>query len=154
MELRLKIRAAFVAVVVIALGVLFFLKLDFEIACWAMLGAIALAALYMWHQKKRVEQRQEWLNTPIPPHVNEFDSFFWGLTINQQNWYLSNIYSKEDVISLIKQYEEKVKELWRDSTDDLYDKISDAQNIEGKLLTLMYFADFFGDVEGDAEDID
>ena len=154
MELRLKIRAAFVAVVVIALGVLFFLKLDFEIACWAMLGAIALASLYMWHQKKRVEQRQEWLKNPIPPHVNEFDSFFWGLTINQQNWYLSNIYSKEDVISLINQYEEKLKELWRDSTDDLYDRISDAQNIEGKLLTLMYFADFFGDVEGDAEDID
>ena len=154
MELRLKIRAAFVAVVVIALGVLFFLKLDFEIACWAMLGAIALAALYMWHQKKRVEQRQEWLNTPIPPHVNEFDSFFWGLTINQQNWYLSNIYSKEDVISLINQYEEKIKELWKDSTDDLYDRIRDAQDLEGKLLTLMYFVDFFGDVEGDAEDID
>lgn len=154
MELRLKIRAAFVAVVVIALGVLFFLKLDFEIACWAMLGAIALAVLYMWHQKKRVEQRQEWLNNPIPPHVNEFDSFFWGLTINQQNWYLSNIYSKEDVISLINQYEEKVKELWRDSTDDLYDRIRDAQDLEGKLLTLMYFVDFFGDEEGDPEDTD
>ena len=154
MELRLKIRAAFVAVVVITLGVFFYTKFDFEVACLATLGAIALAALFIWGQKKRVEQRQEWLKKPIPPHVNEFDSFFWELTINQQSWYLSNIYSKEDVISLIKQYEEKVKELWRDPTDDLYDKISNAQKLEGKMLSLMYFADFFGDDKGDPEDID
>lgn len=154
MELRLKIRAAFVAVVVIAVSVFSYIKFDFEPASWITAIVLALAGLFIWGQKKRVEQRKAWLSNPIPPHVNEFDSFFWDLTINQQNWYLSNIYSKEDVISLINQYEEKIKELWKDSTDDLYDRIRDAQDLEGKLLTLMYFVDFFGDEEGDPEDID
>ena len=154
MELRLKIRAAFVAVVVIAVGVFSYIKFDFEPASWITAIVLALAGLFIWGQKKRVEQRKAWLSNPIPPYVNEFDSFFWDLTINQQNWYLSNIYSKEDVISLINQYEEKIKELWKDSTDDLYDRIRDAQDLEGKLLTLMYFVDFFGDEEGDPEDID
>lgn len=154
MELRLKIRAAFVAVVVIAVGVFSYIKFDFEPASWITAIVLALAGLFIWGQKKRVEQRKAWLSNPIPPNVNEFDSFFWDLTINQQNWYLSNIYSKEDVISLINQYEEKIKELWKDSTDDLYDRIRDAQDLEGKLLTLMYFVDFFGDEEGDPEDID
>ncbi len=154
MELRLKIRAAFVAVVVIAVSVFSYIKFDFEPASWITAIVLALAGLFIWGQKKRVEQRKAWLSNPIPPHVNEFDSFFWDLTINQQNWYLSNIYSKEDVISLINQYEEKIKELWKDSTDDLYDRIRDARDLEGKLLTLMYFVDFFGDEEGDPEDID
>lgn len=154
MEQRLKFRIAFIAILVVAAGVFFYMKLDFEPASWVMGGILAFAIFFIWTTNDKIKQRQKWLDNPIPPNVNEFDNFFWDLTINQQNWYLSNIYSKNEVISLINQYEEKIKELWRDSTEDLYDRIRDAQDIEEKILTLMYFVDFYGDEEGDPEDID
>ncbi len=154
MEQRLKIRIALIAILVVAAGVFFYYNFSFALASWIMVGIVLFAGFFVWNQCKVVEQRKKWLADPIPPHFYEFDAFFWKLTINQQYWYLSNICTKDDVKGLIDEYEGKIKKLWESSTDNLYDKIRDAQSLEEKVLTLMYYIDFYGDEEGDPEDID
>lgn len=122
------------------------------IAAYMTFGYIAailiavVCALFVWfsiHQEQHIQkQRKQWRAAAIPPDISEFDKFFWDLLIRQQNWYLENIYTIDDIQSLIDQYTKKVQEIWSDKNIQLLEKVDMAKVYIHHASSLVYYLDY------------
>ncbi|MBR1648869.1 MAG: hypothetical protein IJ689_04645 [Alphaproteobacteria bacterium] len=90
-------------------------------------------------------QRNMWKAHPIPAEIDLFDAFFWQQIISQQEWYLKNIYSKDEIKSLIRQYESRIQEVWDDENLDIDAKINKANIYSERLKSLQYHLDYTRD---------
>nr|QIM10515.1 hypothetical protein PlAlph_4070 [uncultured Alphaproteobacteria bacterium] len=88
------------------------------------------------------KQRNAWKANPIPPDIEQFDQFFWQQLISQQNWYLENIYTKDDIKSLIGQYADKIQRTWEDQTIHLQKRMETVKLYMQRINSLTYYLDY------------
>lgn len=88
------------------------------------------------------KQRKQWKAAPIPPDIKKFDDFFWNLLISQQDWYLENIYTKDDIKDLISQYSAKISKIWADKDLGLQKKMEMVKTYMHRINLLIYHLDY------------
>lgn len=88
------------------------------------------------------KQRKQWKAAPIPPDIKKFDDFFWNMLISQQDWYLENIYTKDDVKNLISQYSAKISKIWADNDLELQKKMEMVKMYMRRINSLIYHLNY------------
>lgn len=103
-------------------------------------------ALLVWYAagawQSILRQRAEWKASPVPPEISEFDAFFWEQLISQQEWYLENIYTNEDIKSLITQYTDKIRSVWNDNSILLQKKMEMVKMYMARINSLAYYLEY------------
>ncbi|MCI5544418.1 MAG: hypothetical protein MR368_02975 [Azospirillum sp.] len=89
-----------------------------------------------------LRQRSEWKANPIPPKLELFEAFFWHQLISQQNWYLDNIYSMQDIKSLINQYKTAIATVWCEQASSYEEKLRTSRKLERHLNLLTYALEY------------
>lgn len=106
------------------------------VVCMCLVIAMIRQVLFIDKQRKR------WKTAPIPPDIKKFDVFFWNLLISQQDWYLENIYTKDDIKNLIGQYSAKISKIWADNDLGLQKKMEMVKTYMQRINSLIYHLNY------------
>lgn len=108
--------------------------------------AALVCALLVWYAagawQNIVRQRAEWKAAPVPPEISKFDAFFWKQLISQQEWYLENIYTTDDIKSLIAQYTDKIRSVWSDNSLLLQKRMETVKMYMARINSLSYYLEY------------
>lgn len=106
------------------------------VICVCLIAAMIRQVLFIH------KQREKWKAAPVPPDITKFDDFFWDLLISQQNWYLDNIYTKDDIKDLISQYSLKINKVWSDKNLGLQKKMEMVKMYMRRINSLIYHLNY------------
>ncbi len=99
--------------------------------CYLLIGGIFFACF-----AHNIKLRKKWRVSPVPWDSPEFDSFFWNLTLVNQDWYIEEILHREGLQQLMEKYETEIIRLWQDTTLDREEKIERTSCYLKRLKTL------------------
>lgn len=104
----------FAAELLIALCLFVIIDIPVQFASAFMFFFLVIGGMIFFEIKQFKKLKKEWKAKPIPICTDEFEDFFYSLKISHQDWYFTNILSKEDRQKLRDWYPVATQQLWAD----------------------------------------
>lgn len=139
-KLILGLSAMLIFAIILAAVCLKFLPMPLSIVAWCIVTACVGGVVY-GHFKNR-NLRKKWLENTMNPASENFDDFFWNLTITNQDWYIDNLLKEDGLYLLLGKYENKIKQIWHDEMLSHYQKAVKSSVYLERIKMLSYALEF------------
>lgn len=92
------------------------------IAIIYLIYLITAGAIMLTHYQHN-KRRQQWKDDPMDCTTADFDDFFWGLTIYNQDWYIEEILTAAELKAILERYEVTIRQIWQEPDMEIWEKL-------------------------------